>query len=234
MAVLIAFISLNFLLWLSVRDAQAKWLNVPPPPGKQSIAGMGLGDKEFAYRNIGLMLQNLGDTGGRSTPLSDYNYDHLSAWFFLADRLDQKSNFVPFLAAYYFGVVQDASKLPPLIDYLTLVGQREYGEKWRWLAHGIHLAKYRLNDLDLALSMAEKLSAMTVPDLPVWAKTMDVLVMNDKGEKQAAYEILMQTLQTEGDKLHPTETLFMIDTICSELLDAAQAKDHPLCQKLPF
>lgn len=228
------FLVCNFTLWLSVRDQQAQWLNVPPPPNPENSAAAGLGDKGFAYRSVGFMLQNLGDSGGRSTPLSDYDYERLGQWFLVADALDEKSNFIPFLAAHYFGAVQNPAKLPPVIEYLSNVGERTEGEKWRWLVQAIHLARYRLNDIDRALDIARKLASLDVPDLPIWAKNMDALIMNVKGEKQAAYEIMIQTLQSEGDKLDPTETLFIVDLICSELLDADAAKDHPLCQTLPF
>lgn len=233
--IIIACVFANFFLWLSVRDVQAKWLNVPPVPSKENAAGSGLGDDQFAYRNIALMLQNLGDSGGRSTPLKQYDYNELGAWFSLADHLDPQSNFVPFLAAYYFGGVENApEKLPPVISYLEHVGQRGANEKWRWLAQAVHLARYKYNDMDWALLLAQKLSSLNIANMPVWAKNMNVLVMSARGEKESAYEMLMQILQTEGDNLHPTEVIFMVDQICNVILDEREAKVHPLCQQFPY
>lgn len=228
---LFVFLGMNFSLWLTVRDVQAKWGNVPPPPNKEASAGAGLGDKQFAYRSISMMLQNLGDSGGRYTPLKDYNYDRLAEWFFLADKLDAESDYIPFLAAFYFGNVQEPQKLPPVIEYLHEVGKRGENEKWRWLAQGVHLAKYRVQDLDLAYKLADALSNLKDIDMPIWAKNMNVLIMSDKGEKQAAYEMFMNTLQS--DNLSTYETLFIVDHICTELLDEREAKAHPLCQQLP-
>lgn len=223
-------LGMNFSIWLSVRDVQAKWGNVPPPPNENASAGAGLGDKQFAYRSISIMLQNLGDSGGRYTPLKDYDYDRLAKWFFLADSLDPVSDYIPFLAAFYFGNVQEPQKLPPVVDYLYEVGKRGENEKWRWLVQGIHLARYRLQDIDLALKMADVLSGFQDIELPIWAKNMKALVMTVKGEKEAAYEIFMRTLQDEN--ISSYETLFIADHVCTELLDAEEAKSHPLCQQL--
>lgn len=235
LSVIITCVFANFLLWLSVRDVQAKWLNVPPVPSQENAAGSGLGDAQFAYRNISIMLQNLGDSGGRTTPLNAYDYDELGRWFMLADHLDPKSNFIPFLAAYYFGGVEGApEKLPPVIKFLEHVGGRGINEKWRWLAQAVHLARYKYNDMDWALLLAQKLSSLSVTNMPIWAKNMNVLVMNARGEKESAYQMLMQILQTEGDNLHPTEVIFMVDQICNAILDEREAKVHPLCQEFPY
>lgn len=231
---LAVFVFLNYLLWSFVREVQENWPNVPPPPKIEQASASALGDKQFAYRSIGLMLQNLGDTAGVSRPLMDYNYELLARWFYIVDYLDPRSNFAPYIASYYYGSVQTPESLPPLLEYLADVGSRAEGDKWRFLVQAIHLARYRLEDLPLALSYAERLTALEAEgvELPVWARTMDNMILNVKGEKEAAYQIMVQTLLTERDNMERTEYLFYLDYICYQILDETERLENPLCEEM--
>lgn len=233
-------IILNVLSWLYVRDIQARWLNVPPVPLKEDdvpseegALAFALGDQQLAYRTIGIMLQNLGDTGGRSTPLRDYDYEALSRWFILADKLDPGSHFTPFLAAFYFGAVDDPSRLPPLLDYLERVGVRPGGERWRWLAQAVYIARWQMNDLDKALQLARKLAALDYPGMPTWTDQMPAFILGAKGNKEEALAIMLEILKTSADKIHPNEVNFTRDYICTRLLDESEAAGHPLCRDIP-
>ncbi len=223
----------NVLAWFYARDFKARWINVPPAPGEAGAVVLTLGDKQMAYRALGLMLQNLGDMGGRSTALKDYDYGELTKWFFLMDRLDPVSDFVPFLAAYYFGSSQDPEKLRPMLDYLLTVGRRPEGEKWRWLAQGVFLARYQMKDMDKALELAHVLAEVENEDMPGWARQMPGFVLAAKGEKEAAYAIMMETLKSSADKLHPAEVNYMREYICTRILDEDEARGHSLCQDIP-
>ncbi len=226
-------ILINVLTWFYARDIKGYWINVPPVPGEIGAVSFALGDKQFAYRGLGIMLQNLGDTGGNSTALKDYDFNELTKWFFLMDRLDPKSDYMPFLAAYYFGGSQEPEKIRPMLDYLIQAGGKPEGQKWRWLAQGVYLARYRLNDLDKALEMAHILAKIDNDDMPGWARQMPGMVLTAKGEKEAAYAIMVETLKSSADKLHPAEVNFMRAYICEQVLDADEASAHPLCQDIP-
>ncbi len=222
----------NTLTWFYARDVQARWANVPPVPDEIGATSFALGDKQFAYRTLGLMLQNMGDAGGRSTPLQDYDYDELTKWLFLMDRLDPKSDHIPYLASYYFGGVQKPEMLRPMMDYFVAVGNTSYGEKWRWLAQGAYLARFRMNDLDKALEMANTLAKIEKDDMPFWARQMPAFILTAKGEKEAAYAIMLETLKSSAEKLHPNEVNAMRAYICTRILDITEARANPLCEDI--
>lgn len=223
------FLCLNFLMWFAIRHSQGHWQNVPPVPDKAYAALYGLGDKSFSYRLNGIMIQNLGDTGGRFTPLQEYDYDVLAQWFFLEDYLDPNSDYIPYLVTYYFGGVQDVEKLRPILPYLEMVGERDYKEKWRWLAQAVFLARYRLKDFTIALRMAKTLASFERPNMPGWAKQMPAFIQVAQGEKKAAYSIMIELLKSSSDKLHPNEVNSMKIFICSRVLEAEEARNNPLC-----
>lgn len=231
---LFALIILHIASWYSVRDVKARWNNVPPVPSRAG-AGLGsLGDLQLAYRAYGLMLQNLGSTGGRTEPLKNYDYERLKDWFLLTWLLDNRSNYVPYLAAYYFGAVPVPQKLSPLVEYLEVVGLEPRDEKWRWMAQAVYLARYEMKDMDRALSLANKLAANPDPTMPIWARQMPAFVQSARGDKQAAYEIMLNILKTEGDKMPIQEVNFMIDYICRRVLEQAEAKANPLCSEIKW
>lgn len=221
---------LNILLWASVRDTRSEWANVPPVPGVTGAASFALGDTQLAYRGIGIMLQNLGDEGGRATPLKAYNYDELAKWFYIEDQLDPHSAYIPSLAAYYFSAVEDPDKLHPVLDYLATVGSRPEGQNWRWLAQAVHIARFVMGDLDKALILARRLAAVDNPDMPPWTRQMPAFILEAKGDKDDALSIMIEILRSDAEKLDPTEINYMRDYICNRILDEKAALAHPLCQ----
>lgn len=222
----------NIALWFYGRDLRGSWQAVPPVPNQTSAHLMAFGDAQLAYRMVGIMLQNFGDTGGRSTPLREYDYEALTRWLRLADKLDPKSNFTPYLAAMYFGSVDEPSKLPPLLEYLSEVGQRPGGENWRWLAHASYLARFEMNDLELALKYARILAALP-GDLPAWTRQMPGFILNAQGNKEEALAVMMQILNSGVGKYHPNEINNTIYMICHRILDESEAAVHPLCNDAP-
>lgn len=221
---------LNIVFWFSIRDVQARWENVPPPPSEKFASAYGLGDKSLAYRTNGLMIQNMGDTGGRLTSLVDYDFERLTKWFFLQDYLDEKSNYTPYLAAFYFGSVQDPQKYRPVLPYLTEVGMRPYGQKWRWLVHAVQITKDKLQDNEKALELAQLLAQSKHPDMPNWVQQMPVFVLTDKGQKEAAYALMLEILKSSSENMHPNEIYSMRIYICNKILDQQEAQDNPLCE----
>ena len=223
---------LNAAFWLYTKNLQARWINVPPAPSKFSANVMTLGDSEFAYRILGIMIQNFGSIGGRITPIKDYDFENLADWFFLQHTLSPRGNHAPLIAAFYYGASQDPQKIRPLIKYLHVAGNDPQGEKWRWLAHAVYLARFRLKDYDLALELANTLAAIPNDDMPVWAKQMPVNVMNDMGQKQAAMQMMLEILKSGQDTLHPAEINSSYHYICDQILDEEEASRHDFCSNL--
>lgn len=217
-------------VWLALRHEQAEWANVPPAPSAQGAQMGMLGDPQLAYRATGIMLQNMGDHGGRVVALADYNYHRLARWFRIQHELDERSNFTPFLAAFYYGANPDTSDLYPLIDYLAMVGESPYSNKWRWLAQAVYLARFRQNDLESAQRLAYKLADMYRHGMPAWVVQMPTFILAQRGQQEAAYDLAVQLLRDEGENMHPNEVMFMRDYICTRILTEAQAAINPLCE----
>ncbi len=208
------------------------WGNVPPAPSQEFAATYGLGDKSFAYRVNGLAIQNLGDTGGRITALKDYNYERLAKWFFLEDSLDPHSEYIPYLAGYYFSATQNPKEYAPVLDYLALIGNRSDGEKWRWLAQAVYIARFLMDDMDKSLELANLLAQTKSENVPSWTRQMPAFVMTAKGDKDAAYALFLEILKSSASTMHPNEINSMKIYICTRILDAQDAAKNTLCQDI--
>lgn len=215
---LLIFGTANFLFWVPSHNIQKNWENVPPVPDKNSSTMAFMGDDQMAYRYYATMLQNLGNTDGHYISLKKYDYAALKDWFFLEDSLDPVSNVVPMMATYYFGAVKDKARLYHVFDYLSVVGQRPYGEKWRWLGQAVYLAWHEQDDKEKALELAYLLAANKDPDLADWAKQMPVFILHDQGKTDLAYKIMLNILISNVDTMHPNEINYMKDYICNTIL----------------
>lgn len=223
---------INAAVWGHSAHRVPSWPNVPPAPGKMGTMVAFLGDGEMAYRSVALTLQNFGNTTGEVQALKNYNYENLGTWFDLADSLNPHSNYVPFLAAYYFGASQDPSKLMPVINYLRRVGTYSDAEKWRYLGHAVFLARHKMNDMKLALQLADELGKTYKPGMPAWPLQMKAIVASDMGEKEMAYNLMVDMLQNDSKSMDPAEINYMLDEICNKILTPDKRKVNPLCQNV--
>ncbi len=221
---------LNIGFWFHSSKIYAKWPNIPVPPAERSLKLAFLDDGVFAYRVWGLALQNFGNIG-ETQPLKNYNYDYLGKWFFLMDGLDPHSNFMPYLAAYYFSATQNPAQLPAVIKYLEMVGKKPEQGKWRWLAQAAYLARHRMNDMDEALRLARELGAIYKPGMPLWTRNMEPMLRADMGDRQAAYLLALEILKSDGAKMSASEYTSTITMICQSILTPGDAAKSPVCQK---
>jgi hypothetical protein len=216
-------------VWAYSHTKFPRWANVPPPPSVTGMTFSFLGDKIMAYRSGAIALQSFGNSSGQVQALKDYNYDHLAGWFALEDQMDSKSNYVPFLAAYYFGATQNTEQLHPVIEYLRRVGKNPEGEKWRYLGQAVYLARHRLNDMPLALDLAKELAATYRPGMPAWPLQMQAIISSDMGDKDTAYALSLEILRSSAETMDPVEVNFMVDYICDTILPPAEASINSLC-----
>jgi hypothetical protein len=183
---LAAALLLHAALALHHRERRAEWPGVPPAPPPLLALTMALGDPQLFYRAAAFALQNMGDEGGRVTPLATYDYSRLGDWLDLLDRLDPKARYAPALAAYYFGQTRDPDDLRRIVGYLRRVGARDPARNRRWLTHAAWLARHRLEDLPLALAIARHLAGLPEGAAPLWVRQMPAFVLAEVGAREAA------------------------------------------------
>lgn len=227
---LAAVLTLQILLSLGLRPERAKWGNVPNAPSELAYRASFLSDTALAHRMVATLLQNFGGSGGRTIALKEYNLEHIGEWLKLGHKLEPRSDYLPFLAAYYFSATQEPEQLEPIVDFLAEAGRGEGKEDWRWLSNAVYIARFELKDMDLAVKLADELAAMYQPGMPALIVQMPAFIQLQMGKKEASYNIMIELLKTSSDDMHPNEVNFMVDYICNRLLEGEARRKHPLCQ----
>ena len=205
-------------LALHHRGLQAGWPGVPAAPPATLAPLLTLGDEQLLYRSAGFGLQNMGDGGGRTTPLRQYDDRRLEAWLQLLDRLDPRADYLPTLAGLYFGQTPEPADLRRVVGYLSALGARDPAHHWRWLAHAVYLARHRLHDRPLALAIARHLAGLAGAEAPLWVRQMPAFALAEVGEREAARDLLATLLASEPD-LPAGEVALMRDLIERRLSD---------------
>lgn len=225
--------------WLHSRNVMPEMGIVPDVPGERTVAALSLGDEETFFRILALNIQNSGDTFGRFTALYKYDYNKLYHWFRLLDGLNNRSNYLPAMATYYFSQTQNPNDVRYIVDYLDEYTDGRVKDKWWWVVQGVYLAQHKLNDTERALRLSQRLHG--VRGIPIWAQQMPALVMEKRGEFDDALALIEDILKHPEDfsqgelnfmRYFIDERLGKLDRVKKELdaiqaqkaADAAQAK----------
>jgi hypothetical protein len=86
---------------------------------------------------------------------------------------------------------------------------RDPNRRWPWLAHAALLAKHRLGDLALARRYAAAIDRHTTdPTVPLWARQMEIFILEDMNELEAA-KIMIGGQLLSGKINDPAELRFL-------------------------
>ena len=96
-----------------------------------------------------------------------------------------------------------------MLDFVHEAFLQDPDRRWPWLAHAALLAKHRLQDLPLARRYAADLERLTTdPGIPMWAKQMEIFILEDMDELEAA-KIILGGLLASGKLKDPAERRFL-------------------------
>lgn len=190
----VALFCAQVAFWDYSRHVMPQMKIVPDVPSKEVVKALSLGDEQFYFRLLALEIQNSGDTYGRFTPLREYDYSKLGAWFSLLDSLDNRSDYIPSIATYYYGQTQNTPDVRYIVNYLYDYASWRPEVKWWWLIQAIYLANHKLEDKDLALRVAQPL--MDAEGIPLWARHFPAFIYEQKGEPEQALYVMEHVLES--------------------------------------
>jgi hypothetical protein len=174
---------------------------LPPPPRPVVLRLASFGEEPAAARLVMLYLQ------GFDLRLVDYG--RLTGWLRTALALDPRSAYPLFAASRVFAETPDAAKSRIALEFVYQEFARDPNRRWPWLAHAALLAKHRLKDLPLARRYAAAIDRLTTaPDVPLWARQMEVFILEDMDELEAA-RVVLGGLLARGDLHDPNERRFL-------------------------
>jgi hypothetical protein len=213
-------LQINFQLFNLKRDYQFKSL---PKVSSQNVLNLQrFGDNVAAAHLWTLWLQSYSSQNGQYTSNNNIDYKDLIDWLNAILAQDANTQYPLFLASYQYILVKHPQKQKQMLEFIHQQFYLDPKQRWRWLAQAAVTAKYRLQDMALALKYAEILNiyAPIIPDMPDWAKEMQIFVLEDMGELAQA-RLLIGGLLTNGLITDPDEIAFLNEKL--QALEQAQA-----------
>jgi len=208
---LLCFIG-QFIFWLQTEKVKPDVYLVPPLPSLASVKAFSFGDEQFYFRILALRIENAGDSFGRFSALKNYDYAALYQWFKILDSLDNRSIYIPTLAASYYSQTQKKEDTKYIVQYLDEFASQNIDEYWWWEVQAFYLANSTLKDYPLALELAYKLSENKNEKAPIWTKQLPAFVHAKLGEDCAAFLFInkiFQANQTGEHRISANEMEFM-------------------------
>jgi hypothetical protein len=187
--------------------------NLPAPPPIMVLRTAAFGEPVAASQLLTLYLQAFDTQPGISIPFKDLDYPRLEGWLGSALTLNPEGQYPLLLAAQVYSQVPDPEKQRLMLEFVYRQFQVDPVRRWRWLAHAAVVAKHRLHDLPLALRYARALAERAqYPSVPSWARQMQIFLLEDLGEYEAA-RILLGGLLASGTVTDPHEILFLTERL---------------------
>ena len=182
---------------------------LPPPPRVDVLRLASMGEEPAAARIAMLYLQSIDFSGGRAVPYRDLDYGRLVAWLRAILELDPRSTYPLFSAARVYAEVPDPQRARQALEFVYEAFLQDPNRRWPWLAHAALVAKHRLKDLGLARRYAAAVDRhATDPVVPLWARQMEIFILEDMDELEAA-KVMLGGLLESGKVTDPAEARFL-------------------------
>ena len=174
---------------------------LPPAPSAQALRLAAFGEAEAASRLSMLYLQ--------AFDLQALDYTRLATWLRTLLALDPRGQYPLFAAARIYAEHPDPAHARVMLELIHEQFLLDPNRRWPWLAHAALLAKHRLKDLPLARRYAAAIDRhTTAADVPLWARQMEIFVLEDMNELEAA-RIMLGGLLASGRIKDPAELSFL-------------------------
>ena len=196
------------------------------PPSVRTIAAASLGDPIAAAKVMNLVLQAHDNQPGISIPFSRLDYVQLQRWLTRILELDPTGPYPLMAASRLYGEVPDRQRQRLMLDFVHEKFHADPNRRWPYLAHAAHVARHGLKDLNLARTYAASLSReATGPAVPAWVKQMEILLMADMNETEAA-RVLLGALLESGQVTDPAEARFLASRMAEMSTTPAREGDR--------
>ena len=162
-------------------------VDLPTPPGSNTLAIASFGDPIPLAKMLMLYLQAFDYQSGDRTPFQALDYGKLQAWLTQILRLDPNGQYPLMAASRLYADVPNETKKRQMLEFVYQEFFKDPGRRWRWLAQAAAVAKHELKDLPLARKYAAAIQQnATGEDVPLWAKQMEIFILEDMNELETA------------------------------------------------
>jgi len=187
----------------------AKAQDLPDAPASAVLRLASFGDPRTFAKLLMLYVQAYDYRAGNTISYQNLDYGHLENWLSRIIKLDPESQYPLLAASRLYAEVPNESKQRSMLEFIYRHFLDDPNRRWPWMAHAAFLAKHRLRDLPLARRYAHALAEhATAADIPPWVGQMEIFVLEDMNELQAA-RIAIGAYVQSGRLTDPAERRFL-------------------------
>jgi hypothetical protein len=196
--------------WQShLRSVAPRASDLPPAPSAAALRLAAFGETAALARLAMVWLQAFDSRGDNAIPYQRLDYVRLTAWLRAILAVDPRSGYPLFAAARVYAENTGSEKARRMFDFIFEEFAHDPNARWPALAHVALLAKHRLKDLPLARRYAAAIQRQTTDDsIPSWARQMEIFILEDMNELQAA-KVMLGGLLATGRIRDPEERRFL-------------------------
>lgn len=161
--------------------------------------GLAMGSEQLLGYLLTLRLQLHDNQAGQHFRYNMIDYDVLIDWLDRTTEISPGTEYPMLLASRVYSSTADQERLRLILGFI----QRRFDDNpqlhWRRLTEASVIAKHKLQDLELALRMAEKIAQQPASVIiPHWARDFQFLLLADLNEYESAIAIIEAMLQSEA------------------------------------
>ena len=169
------------------------------PLSATTYRGISMGSEQLAGYLLAIRLQLHDSQAGRYFSYNRIDYDILVDWLEKITLVSPGTEYPMLLASRVYSATGDRERLRLILEFI----QRRFDDDpqlhWRRLAEASVIAKHKLEDLELALSMAKKLAQQPASvQMPHWARDIEFLLLAEMNELESAIAIIQALLQADA------------------------------------
>lgn len=202
------------LVWHSRQQTDvAQADDLPAPMSVSAYTLVSLNEPIAMSKLLNLWLQSFDNQPGISLSFHQLDYLRITRWLDTIMALDPEGHYPMLVAARVYGSVTDPARQRIMMDYIYNKFDEDPNRHWRWLAHAAITAKHNLKNMPLALKYARALAEKaTGEQVPYWARDMQLILLEDMGEIEAA-KVLVGALLESGKITDLYELHFLSEKI---------------------
>jgi len=206
---LVLFATQVLLHQYRISDQAYQYRPLPAPYDWTVYKSLSMGSEQLFSYLLAIRLQLHDNQAGRHIRYRKIDYNRLVEWLDQIYRLNQQSEYTMMLASRVYSQTRDKERLRIILEYIDRTFMTNPQLHWRRQAEATVIAKHKLEDLELALQMARKLSDQ--PEsvvMPRWARDMQFLLLGELNEFESVLVIINALLQSDAVK-DPDEKIFL-------------------------
>lgn len=204
---------------------EAGYRPLSEPFAAAAYRGLAMGSEGLLAHLLSIRLQLHDNQAGRHFRYDLIDYDLLVDWLEQITDTYLDSEYPMLLASRIYTQTGDPARLRKLIDFIERRFEQNPQLHWRRMAEACLIAKHNLEDLDLALRLAAKLSSQPARiEMPQWARDFQFLLLSEMNEFESAIAMIQALLQS-GSITDVDERRFLQEKLSEfqqKLLDSQQ------------